>query len=220
MTTVGSHGDFLGSPGDFLCMLVGILVSLRPSVSPSFRLSVHPASRVRSVAPTVLIGSISYLCILSSNFRRCVTCKVSCKIKKILAIFFLICNFNFVLFWLGIWCQSTVWVIMGAVGGISECRHSSCDYFGNCISFTQVVTGCIHLTCQVWPSQIDYLFFSMWGVFCELIWFVSYICHCHIIYRDQSRYVLSQWETSLQCNYVSHWLSAYLDWSLHIWYLL
>ena len=45
-------------------------------------LSVRPASRVRSVAPTVLVGSISYLYILSSNFRRCVACKVSCKISK------------------------------------------------------------------------------------------------------------------------------------------
>ena len=48
----------------------------------SVRPSVRPASRVRSVAPTVLVGSISYLYILSSNFRRCVACKVSCKISK------------------------------------------------------------------------------------------------------------------------------------------
>ena len=47
------------------------------------RPSVCPASCVRSVAPTVLVGSISYLYILSSNFRRCVTCKVSCKISKL-----------------------------------------------------------------------------------------------------------------------------------------
>ena len=36
--------------------------------------------------------------------------------------------------------------------------------------------------------------------------------------RDQPRYAPSQWETSLQCNDVSHWLGAYLDWSL--WYHL
>ena len=61
----------------------------RPSVRPSVRPLVRPASRVRSVAPTVLVGSISYLYILSSNFRRCVVCKVSCKIPKFefLAIF-------------------------------------------------------------------------------------------------------------------------------------
>ena len=32
--------------------------------------------------------------------------------------------------------------------------------------------------------------------------------------RDQSRYAPSQWETSLQCNDVSHWLGAHLNWSL------
>ena len=37
------------------------------------------------------------------------------------------CNFDFVLFWLGIWCESLVWVIIG--GGISECRHSSCSSY-------------------------------------------------------------------------------------------
>ena len=101
----------------------GILVSLRPSV----RLSIRPASRVRSVAPTVLVGSISYIYIYisSSNFRRCVArcvaCKIVCKIPKFefLAIFFKICNFDFVLFWLGIRYESLVWVT------ISECRHSS-----------------------------------------------------------------------------------------------
>ena len=32
--------------------------------------------------------------------------------------------------------------------------------------------------------------------------------------RDQPRYAPSQWKTSLQCNDVSHWMGAYLDWSL------
>ena len=54
----------------------------RPSVRPSVRPSIHPASCVRSVAPTVLVGSIWYLHILSSNFRRCVTCKVYYKITN------------------------------------------------------------------------------------------------------------------------------------------
>ena len=49
------------------------------SVRPS---DVRPASRVRSVVPTVLVGCISYLYILSSNFRRCVAGNVSCKIKR------------------------------------------------------------------------------------------------------------------------------------------
>ena len=32
--------------------------------------------------------------------------------------------------------------------------------------------------------------------------------------RDKTRYAPSQWETSLHCNKVSHWLGTYLDWSL------
>ena len=31
-----------------------------------------------------------------------------------------------------------------------------------------------------------------------------------------SRYAPSQWEMSLQCNNISHWLGAYLDWSLEM----
>ena len=57
--------------------------------TPSVRLSVRPASRVHSVAPTVLVGSISYLYTVSRNLRRCVVCKIGCKISKFkfLAIF-------------------------------------------------------------------------------------------------------------------------------------
>ena len=52
--------------------------------SKDVRTSVRPASRVRSVAPTVPVRSFLYFYIfLSSNFRRCVGCKVSCKIKKL-----------------------------------------------------------------------------------------------------------------------------------------
>ena len=57
---------------------IGFTPSVRLSVHPS---RVRPASRVRSVVPTVLVGSISYLYILS-NSRKCVACKVSCKISK------------------------------------------------------------------------------------------------------------------------------------------
>ena len=56
--------------------------SPKTSVRQSVCASVCPASRVRFVGPTVLVGSISYLHILFSNFRRCVACKASCKISK------------------------------------------------------------------------------------------------------------------------------------------
>ena len=36
---------------------------------------------------------------------------------------------------------------------------------------------------------------------------------CHS--RDRARYAPSQWETSLHCNDVSHWLAAHLDRSMH-----
>ena len=56
----------------------GILVSPCPSVC----LSVCGQNRVRSVSSTILIGSISYLHILSSNLRRCVACNAHFKIQK------------------------------------------------------------------------------------------------------------------------------------------
>ena len=74
-----------------------ILVSLHPSVC----LSVHPSAphTVYTVVSTVLVRSISYLCILSSNFRRYVAYKVSCKILEFEFLGFLkICNFESVLF--------------------------------------------------------------------------------------------------------------------------
>ena len=81
------------------------------------RLSVCGQNRVRSVSSTILIGSISYLHILSSNFRRCVACNARCEIQK----------FDFVFFWLGIQYDSMVWVIMRRRGVSSERRRSSCS---------------------------------------------------------------------------------------------
>ena len=42
--------------------------------------------------------------------------------------------------------------------------------------------------------------------------------HFSYEFRDQSRYAPSQWETSLHCNDVFHWLGAYLEWSLLLQY--
>ena len=99
------------------------------SIHPSVRPSVHPASRVHSVAPTVLVGSISYLCIVSSNCSRCAVCKASCKISNIwnFGNFFKFVTLTLSCFY--IW--DLMWITsmgdQGAVGGISECRHSSCS---------------------------------------------------------------------------------------------
>ena len=48
----------------------------------SVRLSVCGQNRVRPVSSTILVESISYLHILSCNFRRCVMCNVCFKIQK------------------------------------------------------------------------------------------------------------------------------------------
>ena len=73
------HCIFILPPAQRVCWGY---IGFTPSVCPSFRPSVRPAYRVRSVAPTVLVGPISYLYILSSNFRMCVACKVSYSISK------------------------------------------------------------------------------------------------------------------------------------------
>ena len=67
--------------GGYIGFTLSVRLSVvRPSVPrPSH---VRPASHVRSVAPTILVESISYLHILSSNFRRFVACQVSCKMSK------------------------------------------------------------------------------------------------------------------------------------------
>ena len=86
----------------------GILVSLRPSV----RLSICPSVSTSHIQYSS--GWIHFIfIILSSNFKRCVACKVSCKISNFWQSFK---TCNFVYFWLGIWCESLVWVIMGWQG--------------------------------------------------------------------------------------------------------
>ena len=116
------------------------------------RLSVCGQSRVRSVSSTILIGSISYLHILSSIFRRCDAWNGCFKIKKLWRIF-LICNFEFIFFWLGIQYDSMVWVIMRWRGVSSELRRSSCS------SSTEIYKGktktCV-LYSNVWRLLLRY----------------------------------------------------------------
>ena len=107
----------------------GILVSRHPSVPLSVCPCVCPSicgqNCVCSVSCAILAGSILYLHILSGNFRWCVTYNVFSKILKLVFLqIYWICKF--VLFWLGIWYESTIWVIMGYRRVFSKCRHSSC----------------------------------------------------------------------------------------------
>ena len=60
----------------------GFTLSVHLSVRLSALLSLCGQNRVRSVSSTTLAGPISYLHILSSNIRRCVTYKVCLKIWK------------------------------------------------------------------------------------------------------------------------------------------
>ena len=53
----------------------------------------------------------------------------------------------------------------------------------------------------------------------SLWWSIIYLCNGHavrnILYnRNHFVYALSQWETMLHCNVVSHWLGAYTKWPL------
>ena len=59
-----SHNEVVGG---YIGFTPSVHMSICPSIRPSVRPSIRPASHVRSVVPTVLVGSISYLYILSSN---------------------------------------------------------------------------------------------------------------------------------------------------------
>ena len=82
--------------------LLGGYIGFTPSVRLSVHLSVHP----------------------SPSLIPCPLCSVKI---CIFGNFFKICNFDFVLFWLGMWCESR----MGnaGAGAISERRRSSCFSF-------------------------------------------------------------------------------------------
>ena len=64
------------------CQKCDYYTGITLSVCRSVRLSVCGQNCVRSVSSTILIGSISYLHILSSNFRKCVACNAHFKIQK------------------------------------------------------------------------------------------------------------------------------------------
>ena len=74
---------------------------------------------VSSVSSTILARSISYLSILSSNFSRCVACKVVFKIQTLWSFgqFFKLVTLTLTMSCLlGIQYESIVWVIMGQRG--------------------------------------------------------------------------------------------------------
>ena len=52
---------------------------------------------------------------------------------------------------------------------------------------------------------------------CLIIYTLQHIYSDYLNHRNHFRYELSQWETTLHCNVVSHWLSSsYPEWSFTI----
>ena len=99
-------------------------------VHPSICLSVCGQNRVGFVSSTILVRSIAYLHILSSNFRRCVTCIVCFKVQQF-GILANSLNLQLWLFHILIW--DPIWLnSVGnheAAGVSSEWRCSSCSRF-------------------------------------------------------------------------------------------
>ena len=114
--------SFIISPAPWSCWRAseGILVSLHPSV--------RLASRVRSIAATVLVGSISYLYILQATSEGVLRVKFLAKFQ------FYFGNILKFVTWL---CLVLTWDLMritsmgnhGAARGISERSRSSCSSY-------------------------------------------------------------------------------------------
>ena len=120
--------------------LIGGYTGITLSVCPSVRLSLCPS--VDRIVSALYLQEYS-----SDPFHICTSYQATSegvslvrpisKFKKFknLAIF-LICDFDFVFFWLGIQYDSMVWVIMRRRGVSSERRRSSCSrFFRSCIKF-------------------------------------------------------------------------------------
>ena len=113
--------------------LIGGYTGITLSVCPSVRLSVCPSvDRIVSALYLQQYSSdpfhicTSYLTTLEGVPRVMPVSKFkNLKFWRI----FKICNFDFVIFWLGILYDSMVWVIMRRRGVSSGRRHSSCSSF-------------------------------------------------------------------------------------------
>ena len=104
---------------------------VRLSVCPSVRLSVCPS--VDRIVSALYLQQYSsdpfHICTSYQATQEGVSRVMSVSKFKTLKFWriFLICNFHFVFFWLGIQYDSMVWVIMRRRGVSSERRRSSCS---------------------------------------------------------------------------------------------
>ena len=160
-------------------ILVSLRPSVRPSVHPSVRPSVRPSDQTgpktspephrritephRRITINILgiFGTfyfyLSYLLHKQADVQLDEVTPVAGGWHFITATaintphFFLICNFDFVFFWHGIWCQSLLWVIMGRQGVPRNAgRRSSCS---SCYSISIVFDGAGNLLCRKCKSQ-------------------------------------------------------------------
>ena len=57
---------------------------------------------------------------------------------------------------------------------------------------------------------------SHWLICCGCVYLFTTMLNGYIIFRGRTMNAPSQWETTLQCNAVSHWLRAFTKWSLNL----
>ena len=69
--------------GDFQVKTYTLFISMCILKNKCFNHYVRPAFCVRSVAPTVLVGSISFLYILSSNLKQYAECELQAKFQNL-----------------------------------------------------------------------------------------------------------------------------------------
>ena len=76
-----------------------------------------------------------------------------------------------------------------------------------------------HDLCELMAWLRDHI--EVWGMTSSFVYSRDPVTDKTVIFtwpsRDQFRYAPSQWETSLHCNDVSHWLGACIDWSLALY---
>ena len=101
--------------------------------TPSVRLSIRPSGIPCPLCSAYSFGWIHFIFIhLIEQLQK--VCRMLRFLQNIkicnLCNFFKICNYDFVFFWFGIWCESLVWFIMGRQGvSQNACSCSSYYYY-------------------------------------------------------------------------------------------
>ena len=110
-------GFFIIPPAQQSCLggYIGFISSVCLSVCPSVRLSRILCPLCGTYSPSWI--HFIFIHLIKQPQKVCHLSSLLQNVKIwIFGSFFLNFNFDFVLFWLGIWCESLVWVIMGQRG--------------------------------------------------------------------------------------------------------